>query len=181
MPQLKEWWFGLYQNGWLVCLKVMSVSAVSLRAKSRKFLRSQTLTVSWTTWRVTAARISLHWLVPASLHVRSLNLVFELLIEGCELTKIEIKMFNVYFWTALIADVLTTSLCVWVACGIPDFRSPGTRLYDNLAEYDLPTPQAVFDIRYFHVSFCSDIVLKMPFLLLIFLKKIDILIFLWMH
>ena len=39
-----------------------------------------------------------------------------------------------------------------VACGIPDFRSPGTRMYDSLSEYDLPTPQAVFDIRYFHVG-----------------------------
>jgi len=38
-----------------------------------------------------------------------------------------------------------------VACGIPDFRSPGTGLYDNLTEYDLPSAQAVFDIGYFHV------------------------------
>jgi len=43
-------------------------------------------------------------------------------------------------------------LFVLLACGIPDFRSPGTGLYDNLAEYDLPTPQAVFDIHYFHVG-----------------------------
>jgi len=41
---------------------------------------------------------------------------------------------------------------VCVACGIPDFRSPGTGLYDNLSEYDLPTPQAVFDIGYFRVG-----------------------------
>ena len=39
-----------------------------------------------------------------------------------------------------------------VACGIPDFRSPGTGLYDNLTQYDLPSPQAVFDIGYFHVG-----------------------------
>jgi len=42
--------------------------------------------------------------------------------------------------------------CACTACGIPDFRSPGTGLYDNLSEYDLPTPQAVFDIHYFHVG-----------------------------
>ncbi|KAJ7357403.1 hypothetical protein OS493_024914 [Desmophyllum pertusum] len=33
--------------------------------------------------------------------------------------------------------------------GIPDFRSPGTGLYDNLQKYDLPYPQAVFEINFF--------------------------------
>jgi NAD-dependent SIR2 family protein deacetylase len=36
-----------------------------------------------------------------------------------------------------------------VACGIPDFRTPGSGLYDNLAKYNLPTPTAVFDIEFF--------------------------------
>jgi len=35
------------------------------------------------------------------------------------------------------------------SAGIPDFRSPGTGLYDNLAKYDLPRPEAIFDIRFF--------------------------------
>jgi NAD-dependent deacetylase sirtuin 2 len=35
------------------------------------------------------------------------------------------------------------------SCGIPDFRSPGTGLYDNLAKYNLPHPQAVFELGYF--------------------------------
>ncbi len=35
------------------------------------------------------------------------------------------------------------------SAGIPDFRSPGTGLYDNLQEYNLPDPQAVFDISFF--------------------------------
>lgn len=35
------------------------------------------------------------------------------------------------------------------AAGIPDFRSPGTGLYDNLQKYNLPNPQAVFEIGYF--------------------------------
>ena len=35
------------------------------------------------------------------------------------------------------------------AAGIPDFRTPGTGLYDNLQKYDLPYPTAVFDISYF--------------------------------
>ena len=32
---------------------------------------------------------------------------------------------------------------------IPDFGTPGTRLYDNLAKYNLPTPTAVFVIHFF--------------------------------
>ncbi|SCU78128.1 LAME_0A03400g1_1 [Lachancea meyersii CBS 8951] len=35
------------------------------------------------------------------------------------------------------------------ACGIPDFRSPETGLYDNLAKLKLPFAEAVFDIDYF--------------------------------
>ncbi|KAK7085059.1 NAD-dependent protein deacetylase sirtuin-3, mitochondrial [Halocaridina rubra] len=33
--------------------------------------------------------------------------------------------------------------------GIPDFRSPGTGLYHNLQQYNLPYPEAIFDINYF--------------------------------
>ena len=36
-----------------------------------------------------------------------------------------------------------------IAAGIPDFRSPGTGLYDNLQKYNLPSPQAIFEIGYF--------------------------------
>jgi len=35
------------------------------------------------------------------------------------------------------------------SCGIPDFRTPGTGLYDNLQKYDLPEPTAVFQLSYF--------------------------------
>ncbi|GBB91885.1 hypothetical protein RclHR1_01930027 [Rhizophagus clarus] len=35
------------------------------------------------------------------------------------------------------------------AAGIPDFRTPGSGLYDNLQKYDLPYPEAIFDISYF--------------------------------
>ena len=47
-----------------------------------------------------------------------------------------------------------------VSAGIPDFRSPKTGIYDNLAEYNLPYPEAIFEIRYFkknpqpYYSFC---------------------------
>ena len=36
-----------------------------------------------------------------------------------------------------------------VSAGIPDFRSPETGLYSQLAKYGLPHPQAVFEISYF--------------------------------
>lgn len=39
-----------------------------------------------------------------------------------------------------------------VSAGIPDFRTPGTGLYDNLAEYNLPYPEAVFDIEFFRTN-----------------------------
>ncbi|TRY85205.1 hypothetical protein DNTS_009250 [Danionella cerebrum] len=35
------------------------------------------------------------------------------------------------------------------ASGIPDFRTPGTGLYANLAKYDIPYPEAIFNIDYF--------------------------------
>ena len=38
------------------------------------------------------------------------------------------------------------------AAGIPDFRSPGTGLYDNLQKYNLPNPMAIFELGYFKVS-----------------------------
>ncbi|XP_064601774.1 NAD-dependent protein deacetylase sirtuin-3-like [Liolophura sinensis] len=36
------------------------------------------------------------------------------------------------------------------ASGIPDFRTPGSGLYDNLQQYNIPYPEAIFDIDYFH-------------------------------
>ncbi|KAM8971872.1 NAD-dependent protein deacetylase sirtuin-3-like [Pelodytes ibericus] len=33
--------------------------------------------------------------------------------------------------------------------GIPDFRTPGSGLYDNLQKYKIPYPEAIFDIAYF--------------------------------
>lgn len=36
-----------------------------------------------------------------------------------------------------------------LAAGIPDFRSPETGLYSNLAQYNLPYAEAIFDIGYF--------------------------------
>ena len=38
---------------------------------------------------------------------------------------------------------------VSVSAGIPDFRTPGTGLYDNLQKYNLPYPEAVFDVQFY--------------------------------
>ncbi|XP_018324325.1 NAD-dependent protein deacetylase sirtuin-2 isoform X2 [Agrilus planipennis] len=35
------------------------------------------------------------------------------------------------------------------SAGIPDFRSPGSGLYDNLQKYELPHPQAIFELDFF--------------------------------
>lgn len=38
------------------------------------------------------------------------------------------------------------------ASGIPDFRSPGSGLYSNLQQYDLPYAEAIFELDYFHMN-----------------------------
>lgn len=37
------------------------------------------------------------------------------------------------------------------SAGIPDFRSPGTGLYSKLEKYNLPFPEAIFELNYFRV------------------------------
>ena len=49
------------------------------------------------------------------------------------------------------------------ASGIPDFRTPGSGIYDNLKKYDLPYPEAIFDLNYLirnpipFYQFCKEI------------------------
>jgi len=45
--------------------------------------------------------------------------------------------------------VVLTGAGISVSSGIPDFRSPGTGLYDNLQRFNLPDPQAIFTLSYF--------------------------------
>ncbi|EFQ98988.1 NAD-dependent deacetylase sirtuin-2 [Nannizzia gypsea CBS 118893] len=45
--------------------------------------------------------------------------------------------------------VVMTGAGISTSAGIPDFRSPDTGIYANLARLELPYPEAVFDISYF--------------------------------
>ncbi|KAK9816322.1 hypothetical protein WJX74_004001 [Apatococcus lobatus] len=45
--------------------------------------------------------------------------------------------------------ILMCGAGISVSAGIPDFRTPGTGLYDNLQKYNLPDPTAVFEIGFF--------------------------------
>ncbi|KAH0585859.1 hypothetical protein H2248_007145 [Termitomyces sp. 'cryptogamus'] len=45
--------------------------------------------------------------------------------------------------------VLMLGAGVSTSAGIPDFRSPKTGLYSNLAKLKLPRPEAVFEINFF--------------------------------
>ena len=64
------------------------------------------------------------------------KLTYETLVEGIKSGKFK-------------RIVVMTGAGISVSCGIPDFRSPKTGIYANLAEYNLPTPESIFDLDYF--------------------------------
>jgi NAD-dependent deacetylase sirtuin 2 len=47
--------------------------------------------------------------------------------------------------------IVLTGAGISTSAGIPDFRTPGTGLYDNLQKYELPYPEAIFELDYFRV------------------------------
>lgn len=55
-----------------------------------------------------------------------------------------------YIVSGKCANIITMAGAgISTSAGIPDFRSPGSGLYSNLAKFDLPHPGAVFEISYF--------------------------------
>ena len=48
--------------------------------------------------------------------------------------------------------IVMTGAGLSTSAGIPDFRTPGTGLYDNLEKYGLPEPQAIFSIDYLRTN-----------------------------
>ncbi|CDW88506.1 nad-dependent deacetylase sirtuin-2 [Stylonychia lemnae] len=58
--------------------------------------------------------------------------------------------------------VIMTGAGISVSAGIPDFRSPGSGVYANLAKYNLPFPEAIFTLPYFienpeaFYTFCQE-------------------------
>lgn len=60
--------------------------------------------------------------------------------------------------------VVMTGAGISVSAGIPDFRSPKTGLYANLAKYNLPYPEAIFTIDFFKEQPEAFYTLAMEFL-----------------
>lgn len=45
---------------------------------------------------------------------------------------------------------ISTGAGISVSAGIPDFRTPGSGLYDNLQKYELERPEQIFDLGFFN-------------------------------
>ena len=45
--------------------------------------------------------------------------------------------------------VIMTGAGISTSAGVPDFRSPAGRHFHDLKKYDLPSPEAIFDLQYF--------------------------------
>ncbi|RUS76074.1 hypothetical protein EGW08_016148 [Elysia chlorotica] len=68
----------------------------------------------------------------------------------CVLEELTFEGIAKYLASDKVKNIITMAGAgISTSAGIPDFRSPGTGLYDNLASYDLPSPQAIFDIEFF--------------------------------
>ena len=82
------------------------------------------------------------------------NLGFEETLEGSDGDKV-LETFDLAGIAKYIKQhgcknvIVMAGAGISVSAGIPDFRTPGSGLYDNLQKYQLPSPTAVFDIEFF--------------------------------
>ena len=73
-----------------------------------------------------------------------------LTVQDKEEESVEIEKLAELIETGKVKKILVlTGAGVSVAAGIPDFRTPGTGLYSNLKKYNLPFPEAVFDVGFY--------------------------------
>ncbi|KAI8592859.1 DHS-like NAD/FAD-binding domain-containing protein [Geranomyces variabilis] len=70
----------------------------------------------------------------------SLNILPEATVEAIARYIVEKKLSRI---------LVLTGAGISTSCGIPDFRSPGTGLYDNLRRFNLPYAEAIFTMSYF--------------------------------
>ena len=65
----------------------------------------------------------------------------------------EVLQKKIWSYVYLAKKILVlTGAGISTSAGIPDFRSKHTGLYDNLQKFNLPYPEAIFDIDFFEVN-----------------------------
>ncbi|TGZ72210.1 hypothetical protein CRM22_002221 [Opisthorchis felineus] len=70
--------------------------------------------------------------------------------EPPKLTSVDLEGVAELIKSGTVKNIVTMAGAgISTAAGIPDFRSPKSGLYDNLGQYNLPYPMAVFTIDYF--------------------------------
>merc|ERR1719295_1381147 len=74
------------------------------------------------------------------------NSALQSVLEG----DVSLKGFAKAIKTGKVKNIITMAGAgISTSCGIPDFRSPNTGLYDNLSQYNLSAPADIFTLSFF--------------------------------